>query len=762
MEVPHVYKMLGLAGPDEVWLIMLAMYGLQASPRDWCLHRDAVLPTLKWTRQGPNGLLTGSFEKTKDENVCRLEELDESGFIHWNGLMSVYVDDILVTGEEFAVHGALQALSGVWTTSSVEWAGVDKPLKYCGFEISEDAKGDGFHVNQHMYEQEMLQRWNVDEGVEYPHYKVAEDQEVEESPDPNDVRTAQAMAGSLLWLSSRTRPDLAHGVATMSRLMTKAPLKAIQIGTTLMKYVCGKPGVGLRYTTHVPDDWGAHGQLKVKRSDLLLEIFCDIAYSAGSGHRSVQGIVVCLGGQPICWQTSQQPFVTHSTAEAELVSYCEGLIAGKAAEALVMELTGVTAVMKVIYGDNIAAIGLANGTTSSSWRTRHLRIRASLLKQALDETDAAGGQWKLIHVRGLDLVADGFTKPLFGAAFQRFVENLGMNAPFLRPEDPEVRAAQVRSRNSQERVHAGAASAMGFLVGQTLLTEATALELKSESDEADPLWIAAVLLMILGAIYAGKLTLMSAKCCLRRLQWVDEPQAVVSNDGDESSSFATKNVETRSSLRRRSGTSSGSGPVQALLTSSSSSGPVQASVVMHPNGTGTSSSYSPEQALGAESSMSSVVFGPVQATRFTATGSITAERAGPVQATGASSSSSGPVQALPWCGADSFAAAAVSGPVQASSSSGADSFADVPGLEQALAAVAEISGHAAADGGFERALQQRAAEVSEALGVGAESKLNLHNPWNLFQHEHRGKGWSPAQMSKMYKKWRNHHKDKMP
>ena len=27
-------------------------------------------------------------------------------------------DDILVTGEEFAVHGALQALSGVWTTSS--------------------------------------------------------------------------------------------------------------------------------------------------------------------------------------------------------------------------------------------------------------------------------------------------------------------------------------------------------------------------------------------------------------------------------------------------------------------------------------------------------------------------------------------------------------------------------------------------------------------------------------------------------------------
>ena len=143
---------------------------------------------------------------------------------------------------------------------------------------------------------------------------------------------------------------------------------------------------------------------------------------------------------------------------------------------------------------------------------------------------------------------------------------------------------------------------------------------------------------------------------------------------------------------------------------------------------------------------------------------------GPVQATGASSCSAGslgPVQAF---GASSNAAAGISsstgsGPVQASAaSSGPEQAfaADVSGLEQALSAVAEISGHAAAGGDIERALQRRAAEVSEALLGGERSEMTLHNPWNLFQHEHRGKGWSPAQMSKMYKKWRNHHKDKMP
>ena len=272
--------------------------------------------------------------------------------------MSVYVDDILLTGEEEeAVQGCLRALSKVWTMSSVEWAGVHQPMKYCGFEISEDPKGDGLLVNQHMYEQEMLQRWNIETHLEFPHFKLVEyDDEPFEPVQPEDIKTAQSMAGALLWLSTRTRPDLSAGVAAVSRLATRNPKKSIDIATVLMQYIKGSPGIGLHYTKNVPDDWGAHGQLKVKRSELTLEVFCDIAYSAGSGHRSVQGIVVCLGGQPICWQTTQQPFVTHSTAEAELVSYCEGLIAGKAAEALIKELTNALIIDKIIYGDNLAKL----------------------------------------------------------------------------------------------------------------------------------------------------------------------------------------------------------------------------------------------------------------------------------------------------------------------------------------------------------------------------------------------------------------------
>ena len=115
--------------------------------------------------------------------------------------------------------------------------------------------------------------------------------------EPEDIKVAQSMAGALLWLTTRTRPDLSMGVAAVSRLATRNPKKSIDIATVLMQYIKGSPGMGPHYTKNVPDDWGAHDQLKVKRSELLLEVFCDITYSAGTGHRSIQGIVVCLGGQ---------------------------------------------------------------------------------------------------------------------------------------------------------------------------------------------------------------------------------------------------------------------------------------------------------------------------------------------------------------------------------------------------------------------------------------------------------------------------------
>jgi len=130
-----------------------------------------------------------------------------------------------------------------------------------------------------MFEQELMARWNITESLPYPAFKVAEsDEEPAGEVNPNDVRTAQMLTGALLWISSRTRPDLAFGVSTMSRLVTKNPAKAIEIGYILLKYVHGNPG-GMHYSQTIPGgDWGHRNQLKARRHTKMLEVFSDISY----------------------------------------------------------------------------------------------------------------------------------------------------------------------------------------------------------------------------------------------------------------------------------------------------------------------------------------------------------------------------------------------------------------------------------------------------------------------------------------------------
>ena len=391
--------------------------------------------------------------------------------------------------------------------------------------------------------------------------------------------------------------------------------------------------------------------------------------------------------------------MTHSTAEAELVSYCEGLIAGKAAEALVKELTEVQVVEKVIYGDNLAAIALANQTTAASWRTRHVRIRSSLLREALEEPGPAGsGQWKLIHVRGLDLVADGLTKPLLGVAFKRFLENLGMTQPFLQAEDPHVRAAQMRGIRTPEHVYSGGVAAMSLLLGQTLLTEAEALEIKGGRDEADPRWIAAVILVILGAIFAGKLAVQAGRCCVRRLHvW----RSTSPNPAGEmrTSSTSSTTMVCNDDVRDSSAT-----PMSFMRQSGLSA-----------------SSRSMSRSLGLEQSTSS---------------------AGPTQSNLDNSKRQ----------AHSKGAACSSGPSAMSGSGGAESSAASGGCGMAVPSAA---GGSLASGG-----SRGYAAEGGIVDVGV--KLDLHNPWNLFQHENKGKGWSPQKMAAMHKVWKTNPKRKMP
>lgn len=121
-------------------------------------------------------------------------------------------------------------------------------------------------------------------------------------------------------------------------------------------------------------------------------MYSDASY-ASSELRSLTGIVASIDGTPIMWQTSRQAFVTLSTAEAELMSLLESLVVARSIGALLEAVFGGEVELR-LNSDSTAAIAIAAGTTSS-WRTRHLRIRAAGLAEALRAKEVS-----LSHVSG--------------------------------------------------------------------------------------------------------------------------------------------------------------------------------------------------------------------------------------------------------------------------------------------------------------------------------------------------------------------------
>ena len=109
----------------------------------------------------------------------------------------------------------------------------------------------------------------------------------DESPTEVTVRTAQRLTGEILWLSQRTRPDLAFTACVLASLSTDAPQRA----THRREGVQSTQGLAL---TADADDTGL--------------IDSNASY-APEGHRSHTGWVVFLHGSPACWRSARQAFV---------------------------------------------------------------------------------------------------------------------------------------------------------------------------------------------------------------------------------------------------------------------------------------------------------------------------------------------------------------------------------------------------------------------------------------------------------------------
>ena len=409
---PSVLKKMGLVAEGERWRVHQALYGLQQSPSDWGCHRDAKLAQLQWL----SGEDQCSLVETPEKHVWRIvgngHQDQELGFL------LVYVDDLLFVGLERVVSSAIQAVRSLWQCAEPEYLNEEKAMRFCGFELRRE--GDGVILNQEGYTKSLLAKHDVVGTELTPLPKLTEEDEPEQF-ELSDLRRAQGVVGELLWLATRTRPDLCYTVGALGRLLHKRPKYVNWLAGHVLKYVNKTAESGLWYRPCQKGDLGTSDHLGYPRTLERLDVYSDISYApAHEGYRSIQGIAVEHAGCLLAWESGRQAIVSLSTCGAELISFSEAHQVGNAVGELV-QVFGFKAT-RLLHGDSKAAIS-ASTSEGGSWRTRHLRLRAFALRQALKSDD---GHWKIHHLRGEHLLADGLTKVLMGQSFSRFCEKLRM------------------------------------------------------------------------------------------------------------------------------------------------------------------------------------------------------------------------------------------------------------------------------------------------------------------------------------------------
>ena len=136
-----------------------------------------------------------------------------------------YVDDIFVVGSEDVVSAVAQEIQSTWTVTEPEVVS-EVPVRFLGMDILKvkEEGTEGWMINQESYVKDLVGR-QVGEEKE-KRIPISRDQSYMEAdkdrPTVEKIRQCQKEAGEILWLVTRSRPDLMYATSRMGSHVTNA------------------------------------------------------------------------------------------------------------------------------------------------------------------------------------------------------------------------------------------------------------------------------------------------------------------------------------------------------------------------------------------------------------------------------------------------------------------------------------------------------------------------------------------------------------
>jgi hypothetical protein len=289
-----------------------------------------------------------------------------------------------------------------------------EPNRIVGIEIARTE--NSLTISQPLYIESILRKHKMEDAnpVSTP---LDPNQRLRPNPEerePNRSNNYASLIGSLQFLATATRPDIAYAVNKLAAYTANPSLEHYGAAKRLLRYIKGTKNYGITYhataTRHVgPTDTNfIHG-------------FSDAAYATTDDRKSVSGYVFISNGGAITWGSKKQTAIALSSTEAEYVALSEAARDAMWLRQLYGELGYELTDPLLILGDNDGSIAMAKNPEFHK-RTKHVDIRWHWVRDLVKE-----GYISINDCRDPEQTADILTKQTTRPKFARHVIELGLS-----------------------------------------------------------------------------------------------------------------------------------------------------------------------------------------------------------------------------------------------------------------------------------------------------------------------------------------------
>jgi hypothetical protein len=321
----------------------------------------------------------------------------------------VYVDDLLVASR------SLQQVQHIKSKMLQHFKGKDlgEARTFLGMEIARDRTRGTLTLTQRAYTRQLISSFSMQHAKPLS-CPMSTCDKLDGQGEAAGVDRYSELVGSLMYLCTQTRPDIAYVTGVLARHM-QAPTKQLMTAAkNVVRYLVGTQGWGLQYGG------------TVSMLDKRLHGYADADYGGDVGTRkSTTGMVFLSNGGAISWSSKLQDTVSTSTMEAEYIAAGAAVREALWLRKLRLDLQAIMGKdstdhpMHIATDSQSALAQLTNRLVNA--RSKHIDIVHHFARDRV-----ARGEVAFSYVHTADQAADFLTKALTPEKFKACRAMIGM------------------------------------------------------------------------------------------------------------------------------------------------------------------------------------------------------------------------------------------------------------------------------------------------------------------------------------------------